>query len=435
MTANNPGALSLSALKSQRLSFIFATLAGAALIILSRYFGLGGAYGALVSSSLAGLCMLVYLAYCLKQGALFRPSTLGDNLYYLGFLYTLVSLLWTLISYSENVEITSIIQNFGIAITTTLLGLLLRVAFNQERDDPELYEYAVRMSLTDAAASTIGQIDKIRADVTTLRTAISQTINEGVQQSISKLSDELQAYSVRLDRHLGDLFLELQSSLKSVTGELGSEFSVRHRELQSATKEAISELQSNLGESSKVQSRLSQESSRFLTKLSRLNDEIEGLEPIDQKLIASLSSPVVDLRENLLNLAVEIRNSVGSIGGVRSEIDNVSQEYSRLSSTFHDGIISRVNALESDLDRVVNGVSRLGEVLDQLGRNLAGVSAATPALLKDSAEKMTIIADSVKATADGATAAIKALEKSLLELSQVNRNPIADDGRSDGPKV
>lgn len=84
--------------------------------------------------------MLVYAGYYYSK----QPSQLnivGDNLYYLGFLYTLVSLAMSLFEFSPNDEairtITPIITNFGIAIFSTIFGIALRVFFNLMHKSPE----------------------------------------------------------------------------------------------------------------------------------------------------------------------------------------------------------------------------------------------------------------------------------------------------------
>src|SRR5579859_8237734 len=50
-----------------------------------------------------------------------RPDRLGDNFYYLGFIYTLASLSATLIEIRNGPQIEELLGNFGIALTTTVL--------------------------------------------------------------------------------------------------------------------------------------------------------------------------------------------------------------------------------------------------------------------------------------------------------------------------
>ncbi len=68
-----------------------------------------------------------------------EPEIVGDNCYYLGFLFTLVSLAVTLFELGFAVTdedlLKSIISGFGIALSSTIIGIALRVWFFQQRTD------------------------------------------------------------------------------------------------------------------------------------------------------------------------------------------------------------------------------------------------------------------------------------------------------------
>src|SRR5262245_55714144 len=83
-----------------------------------------------------GLMVLYALALGLARYFRLRDDQAGDNLYYLGFLYTLTSLGVSLWQFSVNHGAEGIVTNFGIAISSTILGVALRVVFNQMRQDP-----------------------------------------------------------------------------------------------------------------------------------------------------------------------------------------------------------------------------------------------------------------------------------------------------------
>lgn len=59
----------------------------------------------------------------------------GDNFYYLGFLYTLISLAISLYQFNTEGATGSIITNFGLALTSTILGLAGRILLNQPQDE------------------------------------------------------------------------------------------------------------------------------------------------------------------------------------------------------------------------------------------------------------------------------------------------------------
>jgi hypothetical protein len=57
-----------------------------------------------------------------------RLDRLGDNFYYLGFIYTLASLSAAILQLrNQSVDITGLIESFGIALFTTIVGVAGRV--------------------------------------------------------------------------------------------------------------------------------------------------------------------------------------------------------------------------------------------------------------------------------------------------------------------
>lgn len=110
-----------------------------------------------------------------------REDKVGDNLYYLGFLYTLVSLSYALWIYDpEGSGATDIITNFGIAIFTTIIGLAGRVFFNQMREDPLEYEREARQSLAQATNELRAQLADVCIEMSNFKRKTFQIMEEGV---------------------------------------------------------------------------------------------------------------------------------------------------------------------------------------------------------------------------------------------------------------
>lgn len=133
-------------------ALVLAFLAGAVGAWVLKHFGYGPFWA-------MGWTLGAMLAYVLAVTALGRlriePETIGDNCYYLGFLLTLASLSATLYQLTQSEEQTelmrSIIAGFGIALTSTILGILLRVIFVQLRPDIVARDRETRIELQQAA--------------------------------------------------------------------------------------------------------------------------------------------------------------------------------------------------------------------------------------------------------------------------------------------
>ena len=102
--------------------------------------------------------LLGYVAACFFTRALeIEPETIGDNCYYLGFLFTLTSLAVTLYEIRDLGEarddalIPLVISGFGVALSSTIAGVFLRVALMQMRPDIVARDREARRDLSKGA--------------------------------------------------------------------------------------------------------------------------------------------------------------------------------------------------------------------------------------------------------------------------------------------
>lgn len=147
---------------------IFA-LAGATAIILLK--SLGAAWAVVTGGPVALIIIYALLTASRLTRFRLRYDQAGDNCYYLGFIYTLVSLAVALYAFSGNsaVAVDQIVKDFGIALATTLVGVTLRVLLHQMREDPHDVEDAARRELSEAASRVTGHLGSMIRDVVALR--------------------------------------------------------------------------------------------------------------------------------------------------------------------------------------------------------------------------------------------------------------------------
>ena len=93
--------------------------------------------------------MLAYALFSSNyRGLSSRKDQIGDNLYYLGFIFTLSALAFSIINIEDA---NAVLSNFGLAIWSTLWGIVLRTGYNQLRFDPDDVEEASRLELSEAS--------------------------------------------------------------------------------------------------------------------------------------------------------------------------------------------------------------------------------------------------------------------------------------------
>ena len=174
--------------ENDRFAFFGFFVLGAAWILLFRTFG----WSPWVVTGIPCALMVAY-AYTSWDREEKRPkyAFAGDNLYYLGFLYTLTSLAHALIVFDpEEAGTETIITNFGIAIATTILGMALRVVVGQRTEETlETVDEEVRTGLGDAARRLRGEIEFTVDEFQSFRERTREALEEGLAEVRAQLAE------------------------------------------------------------------------------------------------------------------------------------------------------------------------------------------------------------------------------------------------------
>ena len=167
--------------------FALVFLVGAGAILLLK--GLGAPQW--LVTTIPGLLMLGY-AWTLWDFDEHQPKdpAAGDNLYYLGFLYTLTSMATSLYRFSTDGDTETIVTNFGIAIFTTILGMMLRIVVGQGAEEkPESVDEEMRVRLSEAARTLRGEIEFTVDEFRGFRERTREALEEGLSEVRQKLGE------------------------------------------------------------------------------------------------------------------------------------------------------------------------------------------------------------------------------------------------------
>jgi hypothetical protein len=161
--------------------FGFVAVFGFVIIIALKLYG----YDASLVAGTAVALMLGYglIAYRMPQVQL-RLDRLGDNFYYLGFIYTLASMSAALLQLQGNVNnIDAVLGSFGIALFTTIVGIAGRVMFVQLRSEIDEVEAEVRRELVETSDALRAQLNQSLREFETFTTSVKQAAEEHLAQS------------------------------------------------------------------------------------------------------------------------------------------------------------------------------------------------------------------------------------------------------------
>jgi len=160
------------------LLFFAIVVVGSGYIIFSKLHDFG-------AFAVTAVPVLIMIGYAVLLGArLFRlrDDQAGDNLYYMGFLFTLTSLAVSLYQFSSAGSAEQIVQNFGIAIASTISGIALRILFNQMRRDPVEVEATARLELAEASRRVKRELESAILEFGYFRRTTQQSMGDAVDE-------------------------------------------------------------------------------------------------------------------------------------------------------------------------------------------------------------------------------------------------------------
>ena len=212
-----------------RFLYLIVLAVGSLLILSAKFFDYNK-----VAVLLSIVLILVYATVCMGVDQFRLPvERVGDNSYYLGFIFTLVSLAYALWAFNEGRSTNQLVSDFGLALASTIFGIGTRVVIQQFRLDTEEVEAATRESLTQAA-------DRVRAELLNVVEAVqnlSIAYRDELKQLNKKLTDDaketVDQLRADLARHKA-LSTSLRQSYDRVTRS--------HRESTDALIEQLSRL-------------------------------------------------------------------------------------------------------------------------------------------------------------------------------------------------
>lgn len=179
-------------------------------------------YSILIAAGAAILMGLYGILAYRMTAVRMRPDRLGDNFYYMGFVFTLASMSAALVQLQSGSDVDSLIGSFGIALFSTILGIAGRVAFIQMRTEVEDIEERVRQDLLEAAQRLRGQLGVAARDLESFRTGIQQAVHERLSESAETFSKMTEAQVNRVKETVDGTIGSVQAAFAAHERAAGS---------------------------------------------------------------------------------------------------------------------------------------------------------------------------------------------------------------------
>lgn len=338
-TTGHPG------LEAIPLAIAFAI--GTAGVVAFKILPVHPAFGALFAALVLVLYALIaYVATPLRIDS----ETIGDNCYYLGFLLTLTSLAVTLYfvvaapAGDRAALIPEIISGFGVALSSTIVGVFLRVLMLQLKVDVEARERRARLELDEVARA-------FRLELGSTLDRVKSFSTESVQQAAEREARMRAAF----DALMADMQAELLKSAQEFGPALREAVSLQTRSALEQVSNAVAEA----GAEASIGIRGS---------LGAMVKRATNLTELQVEAAAQIAETVKQLQAVAASLAEASEMTVSRLSATQGALAEFSQEITRRiegeGSTMQDALEAARLRIEEGADAYLAATIRVAERLE-----------------------------------------------------------------------
>jgi hypothetical protein len=287
--ARPPGSMTLgdAAYSSGMSAAVFTVFVatGSAYIVVSKLGGIGQVYVTFVPVVImVAYAALIWFARNLRL----RDDQAGDNLYYMGFLFTLTSLGVSLYQCSATRAAEEIVQNFGIAIGSTITGIALRVIFNQMRQDPVEIERMMRLELAEAARRVRRELDATVVEFGYVR----RSAHQSAADSFKLVAEKFDEIAARLLASLADVAVKSAQPLEAASRQSAEMVEQMTKSIVGALAASTQQLGTETGRLWKSAGEISAALDEVTTKLASMHTPDSIVEVRLEPVVLSLTQAI-----------------------------------------------------------------------------------------------------------------------------------------------
>jgi ElaB/YqjD/DUF883 family membrane-anchored ribosome-binding protein len=336
----------------------------------------------LLAALSAAILLLAYAAIASRTRTFkLHPERLGDNCYYLGLLYTLASLVAALIELervpaeARGALVESLLASFGVALSSTILGIALRVWFVQMRREIEDLEAELQRELQETAMKLKDQLLFAVTDLESFRLRTQQVLEQRLAEATSCLlyTSPSQAQSIE----------ELAQRTLAALEPVAEPLAVRTREFSQSARSVLAaarELAEKLRAVEVPQDLYRRPAAQLEAAVGDLRKTVSTLEETARRTSSALDQEVTTLQVRLSGLAtpiaqltqgMQIAAAAGrGLEGLAGQVEPVRAKLAELSTS-----LDRVLAAARDDAKEIRGLR------DQIRADLAECERAQRELM------------------------------------------------------
>lgn len=312
------------------------------------------------------LAIMAYYSYTLNQddSDVLSREQKADSVYYMGFIFTLVAMTASLVVLAQGegeMNIRSVVDNFGLALATTIFGLTIRIIWLQissqsDRDNDLILKEKLKKMTTRLHEET----ERIVSSMTALSSQM-HSISGPLQENFEKLTRSFDL-SDKINHNLSELNASTEiisdnfESLAESVEALNPEFSKLNQNVEKAV-EVPATIHEDLG-------RIGSSSRKLITDFTALADSAEELEPQVSELSTKLALSIDYVNDSIRSLEDTIR--------ANKELMEANKEFLEENIDHSESLINSIHAsLSKSAESIKAGTQAIQENLEESARRIA----------------------------------------------------------------
>ena len=286
----------------------------------------------LIMIGLSIVLMLLYAIYAYSYVESTNLSQIADSAYFLGFLFTLSSITMALVNYVSSGEaIGNIVNMFGFALLTTIMGLLIKLLLER-----------IKPSVSDLTEKTFNEFEKtvFRFDQHLSSTAdkfkmFGQSVVDKLDEHVDQITEQLDVVVNQSTQKLKDYIEESGQTLSDSMKESGEKFSnVLNKasdEMDLPTDFFTNQLKEPLLNMKDQINSFNSELTEVIKSQGTIARNTEKVSQVVEKLAAKM-----DLTEKMPDYVEVIENSVNEINSITVALSNTNNKINEISQSFDE---------------------------------------------------------------------------------------------------
>lgn len=417
--------------------FAGMTIAGSLIIWFGKLYGFDTATITLIPLSM----MAFYFAISfVAAGLRLHNEQAGDNLYYMGFLFTLTSLGISLYQFTGAASIEDVVRNFGIAISSTIAGITLRILFNQMRRDPVDIERATRHELAEMTRRVRTELDSSAIEFASYRRTSNQMLAEGFEE-IARQAERngeavriaIEAMAMKATQPIEDASVRLTATLDSTHQQI-IEFAARNAEAVSGMSEKLTAAVADITGRAEALTRAmdgviekyaSARSPEDVLKI-EVSPALDSIQALVQEHVKALGENATNTRDAAKKVLAAITPFKQTSAALPSLIDQLRQtlDVSQNSSEVANQLLERIERSSSALDRNGDTLAKLGDTIGQAIPATRDAASAQKIAADQFSEMLAVLKDNLAVTNTVAHNLVSVSEQTSANSGQLRQTAV-----------